>query len=275
MTEIKKDEQYGVSSDGRSLKLTGNDQISLPEVKGTDFLEKRKGLIIQFQHIPSGERVDFKAFLTDYRDTHTAEWEKNKVYGRMDAMSIYKGTERAVTISWNVPAESEEEAKLNLYKIGVLKRMVYPVYEDGQISAPPLMKAKFINFLTNNEGDTGEEKNTTLIPSGVVCYIDGAIDYAPVVDDGFFFGTLDSEAFPKTISVSVMLYILHTHLPGWTKKSSKDGALVFSDDKVGNRYPFGYIVLPEERTDNEKFSTDSSVGDSVKESQEDVVLGKK
>ena len=67
-------------------------------------LAESRGQYLDIYHIPSGQKIRFKAYVTDYQDKYDASWEPKSVYGRMDPIYQYSGTTRGITIEWAVPS---------------------------------------------------------------------------------------------------------------------------------------------------------------------------
>ena len=92
----------------------------------------RGGHVIEFYSIPTGETVSFKAFLTSFQDNYTSEWNDVNSFGRMDPIHTFKRTSRKISLGWDVPAASVNEAKQNLFNAEKLLSMLYPVYETKE-----------------------------------------------------------------------------------------------------------------------------------------------
>ena len=116
-----------------------------------------RGLVLDLFHVPTGESVNFKAFLTTYSDQYNSSWESTEVFGRMDPIQTFKNTKRVISLGWDVVASSVEEAIINLDKCQRLFSMLYPVYETHESEVPgsttmvasPLFKLKFVNLIQN------------------------------------------------------------------------------------------------------------------------------
>ena len=65
-----------------------------PYTDGSDALSTQFKYNIEFFHMPSGESVSFKAFLTNFSDSFEADWGEEEVYGRMDPIMTFQGTKR-------------------------------------------------------------------------------------------------------------------------------------------------------------------------------------
>ena len=125
----------------------------------TGDLQHKKGQKIEFYHIPTNQSVDFKAYITDFSDDYSSNWESEEVYGRMDPIQTFKNTSREISIAFDIVAGSEAEAKSNLEKFSKLIGFLYPNYDmqheslvqgkvsvgANTISAAPLIKVKFMH----------------------------------------------------------------------------------------------------------------------------------
>ena len=90
-----------------------------------------KGQYIEFFHLVSGTSVGFPAFLTQFEDQFTSEWNEETVFGRMDPVSTFKRTMRKINLGWDIVAESSEQAMENISNISRLIQMLYPSYDRG------------------------------------------------------------------------------------------------------------------------------------------------
>jgi len=140
--------------DNRPKNLT--DALAGPDYNNeTDGITR--GLVLDLFHVPTGESVNFKAFLTTYSDQYNSSWESTEVFGRMDPIQTFKNTKRVISLGWDVVASSVEEAIINLDKCQRLFSMLYPVYETHDDTIPgsttmvasPLFKLKFVNLIQN------------------------------------------------------------------------------------------------------------------------------
>jgi len=168
--------------------------------------------------------VRFAAFLTNFTQTFDATWNTEDVFGRMDPIATYQGTKRSVSLAFDVPSASPEDAKNNLIKTQDLVKMVYPVYNDidgaSILSKPPLVRVFFANLLKNNITGAG---STSLENNGPLGWISG-LSWNPEIIMGMF--SVNGEFYPKVIKISFEFNILHESTLGQTEPSL-------------NRWPFG------------------------------------
>ena len=124
------------------------------------------GMVISFLHVPSGQEVYFKAFITAFNESYDCSWNKEPIYGRSDPVRLYAGTSRSITLNFKIPAASESEAYENLGKVQKLTQFLYPTYvpvaknaegtlTQKTIGQSPYIRMKVMNLLqTNKEFDS-------------------------------------------------------------------------------------------------------------------------
>jgi hypothetical protein len=196
-----------------------------------DALDKNFSLSITY--LPTNDIVSFSAYLTKFNDSFQQSWSDEQVYGRMDPIYLYKNTRRKISISMDVPSESEEDAKLNFRKISKLIRFCYPVYEKAKqteaqyantstdiatsvaktsppsftgnallLSTPPLVGVRFANFIRSS--GTGK----------LVCKLDG-VTYDTDTESGYF--SSNGNLYTMFYKVDLNLDVIHTEPLGWEK----------------------------------------------------------
>lgn len=211
---------------------------------------------LSFQHIATNQVVSFPAYLENLSDLYTSNWMAEDVYGRMDPIATFVNTRRAISVSWNVPAESYGQAKDNLRKINKLLSFLYPVYSAGStgataINQAPLMRVKFGNLICRPDG------------MGLLGYLNG-FTFDPRIENGMFYQDSDlkdvgAEYYPKTVLLNCEMNVLHEHELGF-KASTGGDKYVFRDKNISfvgrktsrggsggsgvNKFP--YIVSPGE-----------------------------
>jgi hypothetical protein len=167
------------------------------------------------------ENISFKAFLTDFSDNFTSNWNSQEIYGKMDPIYTYKNTIRKITLAFDVPSFDQQEAIDNSKKADSIIRSLYPIYDikkSGEtaqkgtalISGPPFFKIKFANLIMKADGNVSSVDAST---DGLLGWIDG-FNFKPELESGFFVSVNDEEAqilVPKLYKVNFNFNVLHEH----------------------------------------------------------------
>tara|TARA_R100000315_G_C5225256_1_gene136429 strand:- start:619 stop:1491 length:873 start_codon:yes stop_codon:yes gene_type:complete len=218
-----------------------------------------QGLKITFTHVPTGYTVEFPAMVTSFDDSFNAEFQGQKVYGRMDQIAVYTGTTRLVNFGFDIIATTPEEAEQQLERLSRLESFMYPAYDgDGTtgtstISAAPLMRIKFGNLIQSSNSE------------GLLGYVN-VINTAPNFEHGFVIDA-SGKMYPKAYSLGVTFNVLHEHELGWYK----DGDNWKWRGVKGSQYPYNRSLPegkvssdsePVDEKDSQKTNNQSSKADS-------------
>lgn len=191
----------------------------------SDFLANVRGQIIDIFHIPTGQSIQFKAFVTSFSDKYESEWNQEDVYGRMDPIQTFKKTSRKISLEWEVVSASVAEAKTNLARCTDLFNMLYPTYDSAgaasasSITGGPLFRLRFMNLLQDVTAAPAAGSTATAEEAGLIGSMSG-FTYEPDFDQGVFaegVGTI----YPQTIKLSCDYTVNHTHKLGWTPEKTK------------------------------------------------------
>ena len=236
------------------------EQFGSPDGTGTQYDDKSTGLainrlyLLDFFHVPSGKHVVFKAMINSFSDQYTSEWSTENVYGRMDPISQFQGTQRVISLDWDVVAASVEEAKLNMKKCQLLMSMLYPTYEASSgdssatlINTAPLFKFKFGNFAMDAAMGT-EAASATAQDAGLVGYI-GGFTFEPDFESGILedYGQPDPRTgvpyggdvkgkghfFPQHMKLAAEFTVLHTHKLGWEGAERREAMFPYGAGTYG------------------------------------------
>jgi hypothetical protein len=191
-----------------------------------------KELFLSIYHLPSEIQVNFKAFVTTYNETFSADWTQEKVFGRNDPIATFKGTGRSISVAFDIPAYSLGEARDNLAKCNRIAQFMYPAYEVGNrantIAKPPLLRLCFANLI--RRAGAGDSPNADL--SGLLGFM-RTVTVTPSFDDSAGFYDPDTATlYPKVIAISFDYVPLHEHDLGWGE------GIGFNDPNYVN-FPFG------------------------------------
>lgn len=217
---------------------------------------KQGGYVLDFYSVATGRHVNFKGFITAFNDSFQASYNNESVYGRMDPIMTYQGTQRTINATFDVVAVNMEEAVSNLSKIENLVTLLYPKYNSsaaGQgietIQATPLIKVKFANMILdagsiapvgdiaidNSGREVGRASAISAKNTGLLGAIEG-FEYAPNFEPGMFM-TNNGKAYPKHVELSFTMTVLHTHKLGWDEDNRWRGDRQGSTN--GMAYPYG------------------------------------
>jgi len=204
--------------------------------------DKRPGMInrdyfqIFLTHLPTGEGVNFDAWVTGFADSFRSSWKGTPAYGRMDDLYTFQKTSRTITLAFDVVASDRFEAAKNIRKLNKLTQFLYPVYDQAVqnqdplsnsqvLKAAPLLKMKW-NGLVSNAVDGAD----------LVGFLNG-FTYQPVLEAGQYFVPGRGSGTPfiayQTHRVQLEYTVLHTHLAGWAPAELPDAI------GGGTRYIFG------------------------------------
>jgi|7_EtaG_2_1085326.scaffolds.fasta_scaffold00941_4 hypothetical protein len=246
-------------------------------------LANSKGWYIEFAHIAAGRSVRFKAFLTDYNESFESAWSEEKVFGRMDPISTFQGTQRKISLAWDCVAENVGEAKSNMLRCSDLIKMLYPTYEEssastysqGQMTASPVLKIKFANLVSNSApGASMEHLVGTL----------SGLQYTPDLAAGFV-DDASGQLYPKLVRLSTTITVLHTHKLGWDHTTGDwrggEEETMHEGGAGVQRSGFPWRVashsgastdLPEGGTSNSSEDSQTEVEEAIQQADEDAVL---
>jgi hypothetical protein len=193
---------------------------------------------IDIHSITSGIGVTFKAFVTNFSDSFSSNWNSINAVGKMDPIQTFQNTVRVITIEFDVIASSLAEAKTNMAKCQKLIRSLYPTYKtspgalNASLRAPPYFKIKFANLVqSKNGGNTIAGKpGQAAANTGLFGTLAG-VDYAPSFDVGVY--TASGNIYPKLVSLSLELTVLHDFALGYDAGGSLRGAKTFG------QFPYG------------------------------------
>lgn len=257
----------------------------------------QQGYLIEIEHVPSGQRVSFKAFITSFNDTYSPNWTPEEVYGRADPIYNYKNTTRSITINFKLPAASESEAYANLAKVQKLAQFNYPNYstlsdcdgvESKTVSQAPLLRLKFMNFIRSTKGIVAsKELSEREIYSSYNNGGEGILGFFSNItynfnlenNDGGAFRVFDQESgtaqygtlVPSLIDVTLGNFSpIHDHHLGWDEKGVFSGGISFP---YGAQEYIGTDKVPSNSADRKTLEeeTNDAIGANIEAAELDVL----
>ena len=229
--------------------------------------------------------VGFNGWVTEFSDQFTSNWNEETVYGRMDPLATFQNTQREISLSFDVVAESHTTALQNLSDINRLIQFLYPVYTtsargiQNTLKAGPLIGLEWTNLINNSSTpgrlvgylrglnynpDMGEGgflaggNDTTTVADvtdigGVTKVFDrsepnGYAEFRDPTKDHSVTTTTQKRAYiPKKVNISFSFTVLHTHLMGWYK--TEDNKFVFGDPTANGKFPNSSFITNMEKTE--------------------------
>lgn len=268
MANEKKSDRLGILEKELSSGNSKPQPFSVPDsdLKGTlpDFndlssnLAINKGYFIEVYHLISRQSIFFKAFLTDFADNFSVNYNKEQVFGRTDPIQVYQGTERTINLAFDLVSSNLDEAVNNLEKSNKLISMMYPEYGGAsatQLKNGPLFKVKMGNLICKPGLKVGGNSAVTSAKDdGLACTIDG-FKYDPDVDAGFF-DPAPGLFYPQTIKIDLQLAVLHEesnedNFIGWEKKEGNVAEFrSTSDAGAESNYPHAHVFRGDTAPDD-------------------------
>lgn len=203
----------------------------------TDGLANNAEAVLSFFHVPSETDVFFKAFITTFAESYNCDWTPDTVFGRTDPIYTFKNTQRSITLSWKIPAETISEAYENLARVQSLSQFLYPSYADigGNISTltqSPLVRLKLMNLVEKSKGGYGKTTQTAKAlfsqyvssnnPSegllGVITSMN--INHNLESLDAGVIQVATNTVLPKLIEVSIDFSVIHESVLGWDAQNT-------------------------------------------------------
>ena len=177
--------------------------------------------VIDFYHVATKKSIAFKSIITSLSDSYSTSLETEEYVNNIENVYKYKGTERKISLSWEIVASSKKEAEGNLSRITDLANFTYPK-KVGNAIKPPIVRMKFLNLIgTSNTPDYADD-------SGLFGYIESLTYDLNSTELGFY--KLEKETqddssapnnkgtviAPKKITAQINFTIIHQKTPGYT-----------------------------------------------------------
>jgi hypothetical protein len=192
----------------------------MSNLMGVKNLASNKAYKLYIKMFSTGEIIKFNAFVNSFSDDYKSSWNKQEVYGRMDPISTFKNTQRNISLDFDVPSESLEEAIENAKNADKLIQGLYPIYSSDAawgdergtsiLSSPPLVRLKFANLIASvNYISTPDEEDEKIVETGLLGFFDG-FNFKPDLEQGVhIYG--DQNIVPKLFKVSLGFNVIHEH----------------------------------------------------------------
>lgn len=197
-------------------------------------------------------KVHFRAFLTNFSDNHSADWNGQKYMGRGEKFYTYQGFDRQVSFQFKVAAQSKQEMMPLYQKLNYIVSSLYPDY-SGQgfmrgnlhkltigeyfYRTPGIITSMNITVDDNypweikySEPETENKFSTDEFPS----------DFSPNGSTDFFYSNSDADMMelPQVLNVSVSFIPILNELPALSKVATNDRRGILISNDVGREENF-------------------------------------
>ena len=229
-------------------------------VDGSDALANGGQFVISFHHIPSGKEVFFKAYISQYQENFNNDWKSEVVFGRTDPIYTYSNTRRTISLGFDVPASSQQEAYENMGRLQKLAQMQYAGYAsevvpvdggyswDYTIAQSPLVRIKVMNLVQRDtlgaeslgQPAAGSElsrsrlyaqygaKGNSDAGNGILAAINN-VSFNTDFQNHAIFEQGPNVVLPQNFEVSVDFNVIHERTNGWD----------FFGDAINPGMPYG------------------------------------
>ena len=184
---------------------------------------------LTIKHIASGHKITFKTYkLLDFAESYDTSWNSESVFGRMDPIVTYQGTQRTINLSIRLGDATQAEMKDYLKACDALAKFQYPIYESSDnslsLARPPLLEVSLANYIRSSTGGplTCVMNGYKFDPSDGV-----TLKTAPRVVKMTQEAGGDTVLLPMSVLLSFNLIVLHSQTPGYLL--DKKGKASFND----------------------------------------------
>jgi hypothetical protein len=273
-----------IGGDGKGPGTRVEEQLSSGEesppkqvfqFSATDNLANQSEAVISVLHVPSGESIFFKAFITAFSDSISPSYNEETVFGRTDSIYTYQSSRRNITINWKIPAETYSEAYENLAKAQKLAQFPYPSYTDinnaATISQTSLCRLKIMNLLAKSgpvakasnaaQGTSDLQKfngyRSSKDPSqGALGVIKSITILHNIENPDAGGGVLylgKNTVLPKLIEINMSFDVIHEQTLGWQNGNFKNNSFPFktvdveeiTEEQLNNIQTFNELIERE------------------------------
>jgi hypothetical protein len=210
----KKSTMQQMSSERKARELRFQDQDTF--FNQQDFekgfvetnLDQEIYIPFSFQDLRKPERlIYFRAFITNFKEDFSPNWNTSEFFGRVDEVALYKNTSRKLNVSFKVMPLSPPGFTAAWRKINNLTKMFYPQYKNGSMFASPICRLKIGDVIAvqSGEGLPGYISNVSFDYSNAIWEVQKFTGPSEQIELG--------EA-PMKIEVSFTFNVLHEKNPG-------------------------------------------------------------
>ena len=188
-------------------------------------------------HVAAIQPLLFPTIITQFEDKWTPGWRNETVYGRMDPMGFYAGTQRTLTLGFRVIAADINEARTNMGLIQKLVQYQYPAFRPrgpvATLKSPPYFKLEIMNVAA---------QGTQALPG----YLASGISVNPGFQDKStvqYYDDACTKLLFSDVNIGFQMVVLHSAKVGFYGSKEDTGDAKFA---AGTTYPYNIkgAVLP-------------------------------
>ena len=236
--KIEIDAKYGFTSEGKD----SINYLNPPEIidnLGTDVDVKQYELNdlapLHFSLITPETTtfLQFRAFITQFSDTYTSNWNAYNYLGRGESFYTYDNFNRSISLGFKIVAMSKEEMKPLYSKIDTLASSTAPTYNDAGFMRGTLTRLTVGGYVKNQPGFISN------------------VSYTINQDDQWDLGVEDisstnRESLPMSMDCSVQFTPIHSFIPqaGTSPVTRYVSPDILRQRKVETDTPAGIVKFP-------------------------------
>jgi len=205
------------------------DKFTLADIKGPtlaeyddgkpDWVESEdNGMPFFFKDLRNNTFIIFRGYLSGISDNVSPSWSEQSYIGRSEKNWVYTGTDRSISFTFNLAAQTAQELDSIYYKVNKLTGFVYPEYMPDQFfitrggntptfktrMKPPLGRMRLGDLFGNPTGKTRD---------GVLGFLKSLSYEFP---DESPWETRKGQRVPKFINVQGEWQVIHEQVPDMT-----------------------------------------------------------
>ena len=195
------------------------------------------GTILEFipVHYPNPPVIQFISYITSLTEAYTTDHAQEQPFGRTNPYYIWKGNNRTISLSFDIPSSGISKGLDNLNNLSWLLASLYPTFKDNvnatSVAASPLFRVRYANLICSATNDG----------QGLLCAV-GNVNVTHDTERGFLLASpknigtsfantagkvLAAAGFensvsegkkiliPKVIKLTLTLKVVHDHALGW------------------------------------------------------------
>jgi hypothetical protein len=133
-----------------ALPLYKGENVNI-DLSTTDLVKFRIG-VIDNKNPNQKTYIHFRAFIDNFSDNYSAEWNAEKYMGRGENFYRYQGFDRTINLDWTIAAQSKEEIMIQYKKLNFLASSLAPDYIDDKYMAGNLVTLTLGGWCYEQEG---------------------------------------------------------------------------------------------------------------------------